>query len=123
MERLRGGLRARDLDGTTPGRGRAAGVPGKGTGVITPPTQPLPTALRARLERALATDLSAVRVGEDPAVAAIGARAHADGTHVMFAPGEYQPESEQGQELIAHEVVHLVQQAEGRVAANAMIGD
>jgi hypothetical protein len=124
MYKHRDGQRGRDQGDARPGRaGAGPGVPGKATLVGAIPTMALPPALRARLERALATDLSAVRVGEDPAVAAIGARAHADGTHVMFAPGEYQPESEQGQELIAHEVVHLVQQAEGRVAANAMIGD
>jgi hypothetical protein len=123
MYKHRDGLRARDPDAATPAPGRgggAVGVPGKATMVA--PTMALPPALRARLERALEADLSAVRVGEDPAVAAIGARAHADGTDVLFAPGEYQPDSPAGQALIAHEVIHLVQQAEGRVAANAEVG-
>lgn len=99
-----------------PGRaGTGPGTPGKTTLVGATPGLALPPALRARLERALAADLSAVRVGEDPSVAAIGARAHARGTDVLFAPGAYQPDTTDGQHLIAHEVVHLLQQADGGV--------
>src|SRR5690349_11741198 len=42
-------------------------------------------------------------------------------TLVGTAPGAYQPDTPEGQLLIAHEVVHLVQQADGRVDANASI--
>ena len=110
----------------TPGKGTAAPaatrVPGKQTLVGTM-SAPLPRPLQSRLERSLGTDLSSVRVGEDPAVAAMGARAVAAGTEIRFAPGAYDPESEAGQQLIAHEVVHLTQQAEQPVAATTAVGD
>jgi Domain of unknown function (DUF4157) len=100
-----------------PGRGDTVGVPGKMTRVpAVAATMPLAAPVRAKLEGALASDLSAVRVGEDASVAAMGARAYARGVEIWFAPGAYQPETPDGQALIAHEVVHLVQQAAGRVA-------
>jgi len=34
-----------------------------------------------------------------------------------FAPGQYKPESQEGQKLIGHELTHVVQQKEGRVSA------
>jgi len=102
---------------------RAAGVPGKATLVGASPGMALPPALRQRLERALSTDLSAVRVGVDPGVAAMGARAVASGTDVHFAPGAYAPGTPSGDQLVAHEIVHLLQQAEGRVPVTAHHGD
>lgn len=84
---------------------------------------PLPQGIRARLEQSLATDLSAVRVGVDPILAAMGARAIASGTEVRFAPGAYQPDTPEGEQLIAHEVAHLTQQAQGRVAPTRRVGD
>lgn len=38
---------------------------------------------------------------------AIGARAFALGPQIAFAPGQYQPDSREGQRLIAHEVAHV----------------
>jgi hypothetical protein len=86
------------------------------------PTQPLPPALRVRLERSLATDLSAVRVGVDPAVEAMGARAVASGIEVVFAPRAYHPETPAGEQLIAHEVAHLTQQAQRKVTPTRVVG-
>jgi hypothetical protein len=109
--------------GATAAAARPGVAPGKTTLVGAAPTAPLPAGLRARLEGALATDLSAVRVGVDPQVGALGARAVATGNVILFAPGAYQPDSAAGEELIAHEVVHLTQQAEGRVAPTRAAGD
>lgn len=76
--------------------------------------QALPDALRARFEQSLDTDLSGVRVhtGSDSAVAsrAVKARAYTLGQDIHFAAGEYAPDTPQGQELLAHEVAHTVQQ-------------
>jgi hypothetical protein len=78
---------------------------------------PLPPWLRARFERSLGTDLSAVRVHADDsagaAARAVGARAFAHGQDVFFAEGRYQPDSSAGQRLLAHEVAHTVQTAAG----------
>ena len=41
---------------------------------------------------------------------AVSARAFAIGRDIFFAPGEYQPHTPMGRELIAHEVAHADQQ-------------
>lgn len=74
----------------------------------------LPAELRATLEQALGADLSTVRVSVDSAVGQAGALAWADGEHLHFAPGAWNPESQKGRELIGHEVVHVLQQRGGQ---------
>jgi hypothetical protein len=82
--------------------------------------QMLPEQLRAKFESSLGTDLSSVRVhtGDDSAKAAsaVGAHAYAMGNDIHFAAGQYDPHSSSGQELIAHEVAHTVQQRGGSPA-------
>ncbi len=77
--------------------------------------QSLPDDLRRQFEGSLGTDLSGVRVhtGSESAEAAhaVGAKAYAVGQDVHFGAGQYDPTSESGQFLIAHEVAHTVQQA------------
>ena len=77
--------------------------------------EPLPTALRRRLERAIGVDLGPVRIRTGEAAAraadAVGADAFAIGQDIVFAAGRYQPDGEEGVRLIAHEVAHTVQQA------------
>lgn len=76
--------------------------------------QPLPGDLRRQFESSLRTDLGAVRVhtGSDSATAArgVGAKAFALGNDIHFNAGQYNPGSETGRHLIAHEVAHTVQQ-------------
>jgi hypothetical protein len=59
-------------------------------------------------------DFSRVRVHTDPSAvesaAAIGARAYTSGHDVVFAAGEFQPETERGRWLLAHELTHVGQQ-------------
>jgi hypothetical protein len=63
---------------------------------------------------ALGAELGAVRVHDDPAAAsltqALGARALAVGSHVAFAPNQYEPGTPLGDALIAHELAHVIQQ-------------
>ncbi|MEM8543001.1 MAG: DUF4157 domain-containing protein, partial [Cyanobacteria bacterium P01_H01_bin.119] len=40
----------------------------------------------------------------------LAARAFTTGCHIFFAEGEYDPDSDEGRELIAHEAVHTMQQ-------------
>jgi outer membrane protein OmpA-like peptidoglycan-associated protein len=49
----------------------------------------------------------------------MGALAYAQGNDVHFAPGQYNPSSQSGQELIGHELAHVVQQRNGRVGVQA----
>lgn len=78
---------------------------------------PLPAEVRARMERAFGADFSAVRIHQGEHAASIGARAYTRGTDIHFAPGTYDPSSAAGQELLGHELAHVVQQSQGRVAA------
>jgi hypothetical protein len=80
---------------------------------------PLPAEVQAKMEGSFAADFSSVRVHEDPAAEAMGARAFTRGSNIHFAPGELAPGTGAGQELIGHELAHVVQQAEGRVSAPA----
>jgi hypothetical protein len=77
----------------------------------------MPAAVQAKMEHAFGADLSAVRIHEGPQAASIGAAAYTRGTDIHFAPGHYDPSSERGQELLGHELTHVVQQSHGRVSA------
>jgi len=67
-------------------------------------------------------DLSQVRVHADARAAesarAVNARAYTVGRDIVFGSGQYAPASAQGQRLLAHELVHLIQQT-GGVASSA----
>lgn len=78
--------------------------------------QPLAAPVRGKMEHAFGADFGAVRVHEDGEAGALGAKAYAAGTDIHMAPGEYAPDSEHGQELIGHELAHVIQQSQGRVA-------
>ena len=81
------------------------------------PGIPLPEEVRRKMERAFGTDFSEVRIHPaDEAATAVGARAFTRGADIHFAPGEYDPASPMGLELLGHELAHVVQQAQGRVA-------
>ncbi|HEY0822840.1 MAG TPA: DUF4157 domain-containing protein, partial [Ramlibacter sp.] len=75
--------------------------------------EPLDAEARAFFEQRLGRDLSGVRVHTDDAAAdaarSLQARAFTWGNHVAFASGEYQPASERGRTLIAHELAHVLQ--------------
>lgn len=79
--------------------------------------KPLPAATRAKMEQAFGMDLSAVRVHQDGAAEATGSEAYTRGTDIHFAAGTFDPASTKGQELIGHELAHVVQQSEGRASA------
>jgi hypothetical protein len=76
---------------------------------------PMPAAVQAKMERAFGADFSAVRIHQGPHAAALGARAYTQGADIHFAPGQYDPDSQRGQELLGHELAHVEQQRAGRV--------
>jgi hypothetical protein len=99
-------------------------IPGKATGDGATPAasgagQPLPAYTLAQMEASFGADFSAVRVHEGAHAAAVGALAYTQGTDIHFAPGQYQPDSRAGRELLGHELAHVVQQARGAVQATA----
>jgi ribosomal protein S18 acetylase RimI-like enzyme len=75
----------------------------------------LPEAVRGKMEAALRADFSNVRVHVGPQAERIGAIAFTTGNDIYFAPGRYQPDTIQGQQLLGHELAHVVQQRAGRV--------
>lgn len=78
------------------------------------PGQPLPTGLQQSLENAMGTDLGDVRIHTDSAAVAasraLNARAFTVGNHVVFGAGQYQPDTDRGRHLLAHELTHVLQQ-------------
>jgi Domain of unknown function (DUF4157)/D-alanyl-D-alanine carboxypeptidase len=112
---------------TTPAATGAAPVPAVqpkaagplDAGIALPPPgggRPLDEATAARMQRALGADFRDVRVHEGDAASRLGARAYAQGSDLHFAPGQYAPGTRAGDELIGHELAHVVQQRAGRVA-------
>jgi Domain of unknown function (DUF4157) len=75
---------------------------------------PLAGSVSRHLEASYREPLRDVRVHTDDHAAAlaraVSARAFTVGSDIFFAPGEYDPASRVGRDLIAHEVAHVVQQ-------------
>jgi hypothetical protein len=78
---------------------------------------PVDAGIRSRVENTTGAQLGDARVhtgdASSKAAAALGARAFTAGNDIHFGAGEYQPGSSEGQLLIAHELVHTVQQRGG----------
>jgi hypothetical protein len=73
---------------------------------------------RARFESLFGADFSTVRIhtGKEAGASAlaIGARAYTAGRDIVFAPGQFEPHTINGRELLAHELFHVKQ--DGRQA-------
>ena len=78
--------------------------------------QPLPESTRAFFEPRFEEDFSQVRVHTDAKAAeaarAVNAEAYTVGQNVVFGSGQYAPGTWAGQKLMAHELVHVMQQQE-----------
>jgi len=66
--------------------------------------------LKHKLETTMNAHLSDVRVHEGHEATRLNANAFTEGNNIFFAPGKFQPYTEAGDNLIAHEVSHLIQQ-------------
>lgn len=76
--------------------------------------------LRSKMEQAFGgSDFSGVKIHtgieSDRLNRSIQARAFTSGRDIFFRQGEYRPESEESQQLIAHELVHFEQQNPDRI--------
>jgi hypothetical protein len=71
---------------------------------------------REMMESVFDQDFSRVRVHTDPIAAAsaqtINALAYTVGSDIVFAPNQFAPNSANGQQLLAHELTHVVQQSQ-----------
>ncbi len=84
--------------------------------------EPLPTAVRGRMETAFGQSLSSVQLHRGPEAAGaadrIGARAFAGDDHIGFAAGEYRPGSLRGDAILAHELAHTLQRRGGSLGGS-----
>ncbi len=81
---------------------------------------PLAGATRGAMERAFASDFAAVRVHTGPSAdhvaSALHARALTTGTNILFRSGAFRPGTPGGDRLLAHELIHVLQQRGGPVS-------
>ncbi len=81
--------------------------------------QPLPKSLKSSFENKFQAGFDNVRVHTDTASVqmsqAIGAQAFTHGNDIYFNSGKYNPGSSSGQELLAHELTHTIQQTGSKV--------
>lgn len=75
--------------------------------------RPLDPPVRQRMESRLGHDFGSVRVHEGDEASALHARAFAVGEDVTFAPGRFAPHTAEGEQLLAHELGHVVEHREG----------
>jgi hypothetical protein len=98
-----------------PAGDEAQAVPASVQDTIALPGRPLEPALRHGMEQRFAHDFSKVRVHADAlaqrSAQDVNANAYAAGSHVVFAAGQYAPETREGRRLLAHELAHVVQQS------------
>lgn len=84
--------------------------------------EPLDAETRTYFEPRFGHDFGHVRVHTDPRAAEsareVSALAYTVGSQVVFGAGQYAPGTHQGRRLLAHELTHVVQQAEGPRSAS-----
>lgn len=77
--------------------------------------QRLPADVLQKMESFFDTSFADVRVHVGPQATAIGALAFTQGSNLYFAQGQYSPHTSRGQQILGHELAHVVQQRAGRV--------
>jgi len=109
----RSGDGAFDLDDETASRINGARIGG----------QPLDSAVQAQMSESMGADFSGVRVHTDGEAhqlsKQLNAKAFTTGQDIFFRGGAYSPQSGSGQELLAHELTHVVQQSVGAVGGGS----
>ncbi len=94
--------------------------------VLRSPGQPLDAPTRAFMEPRFGHDFGKVRVHADARAAesarAVNALAYTVGHDVVFGAGQYSGTTKAGRELLAHELVHVMQQGSAPVPARLTIG-
>lgn len=117
LQRLAGNATVRRMvageEPPAPDRSPVLDVVGRGGG------RPLEPALRADMESRLGADFGDVRVHTDAGASrsaeAVNAHAYTVGSDVVFRSERWNPDSSDGRQTLAHELVHVVQQRSGPV--------
>jgi len=93
--------------------------------VLRSPGQPLDPATRTNMESRFGHDFSKVRVHTDTkaleSAHAVSALAYTVQQNIVFGKGQYSPNTTQGQHLLAHELAHVIQQADQSVSPPAAL--
>lgn len=91
------------------------------------PGQPLDPATRAYMEPRFGHDFSRVRVHSGAvagrSAADVNALAYTVGHHIVFGGGQFSVDSSYGRRLLAHELVHVIQQGRSRPVVQCQTGD
>jgi hypothetical protein len=94
--------------------------------VINSGGQPLDTDTRADMEGRFGTDFGDVRVhtggAAEESARSVGAHAYTVGSNVVFQRDRYDPGSDAGRTMLAHELTHVVQQRSGPVDGSPAAG-
>ncbi|MFC6671245.1 DUF4157 domain-containing protein [Marinobacterium aestuariivivens] len=89
----------------------------RGIGAARGGGESLTAATRSYFEPRFGTRFADTRIHDSPSAhrlaSDLGARAFTTGSDVFFNAGEYQPDTRAGQQLLAHELTHVVQQRRG----------
>ena len=87
--------------------------------------RPLDGQLARQVEASLGQPVGDVRVhtgaGDAALARAVSARAFTVGSDIFFGSGEYRPGSRDGNELIAHEVAHTIQQQDAPASGPLLV--
>lgn len=89
----------------------------------------LPEKIESEMSRRIGADFSSVNIHTGSNAVqmnrSLGARAFTYGKDIYFNSGEYNPSTSDGQHLLAHELTHVVQQSNKKIAPNVQrtIGD
>ena len=121
LQRLAGNASVRRLvageEEAPPDRSPVLDVVGKGGG------QPLAPDIRSDMERRLGADFGDVRLHTDSQASrsaeAVNSHAYTVGSDVVFRTDRWNPDSSDGRQTLAHELVHVVQQRAGPVDGTA----
>jgi hypothetical protein len=107
-------------------RAIAEAVPPSVSATLSEPGQAMEPETLSAMEGAFRRDLGGVRIHAGPGAARaaddIGALAFTSGDHIVFGAGQYRPGSAEGRRLLAHELTHVAQQAEGRTGMLEGVG-
>lgn len=123
-------VRARSSPGRAIPRHGDVSFPAAVVRTLAAPGEPLAAAIRGEMEHRLGHDFGHVRIHADAhaaaAARALDSVAFTSGADVVFAEGRYRPQTGDGRRLLAHELVHSLQQggaagAERVQAAGAVV--
>lgn len=101
------------------------GIPSIVHEVLRSPGQPLDHATRAYMDPRFGHDFNRVRIHADSKAAesarAVNALAYTVGQNVVFGEGQYTPGTRAGRQLLAHELVHVMQQSNSSIHSSSLV--